>query len=454
LSKDEQSRIRAYLGALAEIERRFANMDGLPGVVQLRLRELGWTLSRVRRNILETIAPRADPDKAPRPAWKQAPGPAVAPEKPFARPRLLLDITSTLRSGRNTGIQRVAREIAKEGWAMGEGIPVAIHNGRLFTYYDHRNFGETIEIEDGDVFVMLDAVWNHLDEYAPILAEVRAKGGRSIVCLYDILPLLYPDAFPSYLVTRFENWLARVVLESDGVIADSRDVAISLCGYLRETGREAPALPVGWWRLGANFPVESTQSASAQANRLAQGAPYFMSVGTVEPRKGYTIVLDALEKLWSEGGDATYVLVGGRGWGMAAFERRMKRHPEFGRRLFWLNRASDADLAQLYRNARAMIVASVAEGFGLPIVEAALYGTPVIATDIEVFYEVGGDTVQYFDLLDSDSLVERMKSALAHRPPAPVIATTSWRDSAAELLARVRNADFQMQPASRPVRAP
>lgn len=449
MTNSEQAKIRAYLGAVAENERRFANRDGFRGLVQLRLRELGWTLSRVGGNIRETFAPGADPDKAPRPAWKKAVAPVVAPEKSIARPRLLLDITSTLRSGRNTGIQRVAREIAKEGWAMGEGIPVAIHNGRLFTYYADRNFGETIDIEAGDVFVMLDAAWNHLDDYAPILAQVKARGGRSIVCLYDILPLLYPDAFPSYLVTRFENWLARVVLDCDGVIADSRAAAMSLCEHLRESGHGTPDFPIGWWRLGANFPVETTQVPSARASRLAQGAPYFLSVGTVEPRKGYTIVLDALEKLWRDGGDATYVLVGARGWGMSAFERRLKGHPEFRRRLFWLDRASDADLALLYRNARAMVLASVAEGFGLPIVEAALYGTPVIATDIDVFHEVGGDGAQYFTLLDSDSLAERMISTLASKPPAPVIATTSWRESAEELLLRIRNADFQIRPRDR-----
>jgi glycosyltransferase involved in cell wall biosynthesis len=449
VTKAEQAKIRAYLSALGDNEHRYTNRDDFLGRVQLRLRELNWTLSRAARNLRDRIAPVADPDKAPRPAWKNVAAPAIEPEKPIGRPRLLLDVTSTLRSGRNTGIQRVAREIAREGWAMGEGIPVAIHNGRLFTYYPARELGETIEIDSGDVFVMLDATWNHLDEYLSILEAVKAKGGRSIVCLYDILPLLYPDAFPSYLVTRFENWLTKVVLESDGVIADSRAAAMSLLDHLSEIGRTAPALPIGWWRLGANFPVESTKAASGLAARIAQGNPYFVSVGTVEPRKGYTIVLDALERLWAEGVDATYVLIGARGWGMQAFERRLKKHPEFGRRLFWLDRASDADLALLYRNARAMILASVAEGFGLPIVEAARYGTPVIATDIEVFHEVGGDSAQYFDLLDRDSLAARMAAALNERPPPPVIATTSWRESAEELLARARDADFQM-PAQAP----
>lgn len=444
LNKAEQAKIRAYLSALAETERRFSNPGGLLGFVRLRLRELNWTLSRAARNLREAVFPGDDPAKAPRPAWRKGGAPSDPPGRPPARPRLLLDFTNTLRSGRNTGIQRVAREIAKAGWAMGEGIPVAIHNGRLFTYFDHPEFGETIEIEDGDTFVMLDATWNNLDEYPAIISEIKSKGGRSIVCLYDILPLLYPDAFPPYLVVRFQNWLSTIVSQSDGVIADSRTAAESLRDYVLETTMAEPAFPIGWWRLGADFPVETTESATALARRIAEGRSYFVSVGTVEPRKGYTVVLEALEKLWSEGADAAYVLVGARGWGMGAFEQRLKRHPEFNRRLFWLDRASDADLALLYGRARAMVLASVAEGFGLPIVEAAHYGTAVIATDIEVFHETAGGSAQYFELLDSDSLATRMLTALAHKPLPPDLVTTSWRESAAELLGRVRRRDFQM----------
>lgn len=454
LTKAQQLKIRAYLRALAEEEHAFQNPGGVLGLVRLRLRELNWTLSRAARNLREAVFPGADPEKAPYPAWKKDLPPVVIPEKPLACPRLLLDFTNTLRSGRNTGIQRVAREIAKAGWAMGEGIPVAIHNGRLFAFYGHPTLGETIEIERGDTFVMLDASWNNLDEYPAILDAIKAKGGRSIVCLYDILPLLYPDAFPSYLVTRFRNWLDRIVRQSDGVVADSRDAAQSLRDYLvEETGRE-PTFPIGWWRLGADFPVAARESASTAARDLAEGRTYFVSIGTVEPRKGYTIVLEAFEKLWRDGVDVTYVLVGARGWGMSAFERRLRRHPEFNRRLFWLDRASDADLQLLYRHARAMILASVAEGFGLPIVESAHYGTAVIATDIDVFHETAGDSAQYFDLLSSDSLAERMKAALLETPLPPNLPTTSWRDSATELLMRIRDGSFQMKTSADPDGAP
>lgn len=452
IEKNEALEIDAYLAALTRLEhaaedgaspfrRRLRNLQKL---IRLRAMELYWTTSRLLRQSEAALFPAYVEKRNRVPSWKKTDTPTLAPESlPAGRPRLLLDMTSTLRSGKKTGIQRVVREIARNGWLMGAGLPVAIHRGRLFTYYGHPQIPETIEIEEGDVFLMLDASWNHTDEYLPILEQVKAKGGRNIVCLYDILPLIYPSAFPPALTHRFEEWLSRIVLPSDGVIADSRAAAESLRDYLEANGRTKRGLPLGWWRLGADFSGAATGEASERARNIAGGKPYFLGVGTIEPRKGYPVVLDALDKLWDEGADATYVIVGGKGWGMRQFERRAQRHPEFNKRLFWLDRAGDADLALLYRNARALVLASVAEGFGLPIVEAANYGVPVIATDIAVFREVAGDSARYFRLLDSESLAERMREALVEKPSPPEVAPTSWRDSAAQLLLMARESGFQ-----------
>ncbi|PPD44252.1 MAG: glycosyl transferase family 1 [Methylocystis sp.] len=444
--------ISAYLNALTQLERaEEAGMSygrrlftRIQTFFKLRAMELYWTLSRALRNAEATLFPGYVERKNRYPAWRASDGPVVLPAAlPTGAPRLLLDMTSTLRSGKRTGIQRVVREIARNAWETGAGLPVAIHRGKLFTYYRHPDMPETVDIADGDIFVMLDASWNHTEEYLPILGEIKARGGANVVCLYDILPLIYPNAFPPALNQRFESWLSQIVLHSDGVVADSRAAAESLRDFLAANERTVTGLPLGWWRLGADFAGAASGAASPQAQQIVDGKPFFLGVGTVEPRKGYPVVLDALERLWSEGVDATYVIVGARGWGMTQFERRLRAHPEFGKRLFWLPRAGDADLALLYQHARALVLASVAEGFGLPIVEAANHGTPVIATDIDVFREVAGDSADYFPLLDSGGLAARMREALAEKRPAPVIAPTGWRDSANQLLGIVREGAFQ-----------
>ncbi len=434
--------IRAYLDTLAAREAAALETKGLQKFIRLRAMELYWTISRLLRDLQARLFAGSVARGGP-PKWKRAVAQTV-PEGAFTRrPRMLFDMTSALRSGKNTGIQRVVREIGRHGWDLGLCIPVAIHEGALHVYYSGPGAPETIAIEPGDVFVMLDASWNHLDEYPPIVDEVKAKGGSTILCLHDILPILYPAAFSPPIAQRFQEWMRQLVLTSDGVIANSRATAESLRDYLMASGQGRRGFPIGWWRLGDDFSGSEAGEPSARAKRIAHGRPYFLSVGTIEPRKGHPVVLDAMENLWAEGLDAAYVIVGGRGWGMRHFERRLARHPEFGKRLFWLSGAGDADLALLYRHARALALASVAEGFGLPIVEAARYGTPVIATDIQVFREAAGDGATYFPLLDSSALAARLKKALVTRPRPLTIAPMSWRDSAAQLFAMARDGSYQ-----------
>ena len=89
--------------------------------------------------------------------------------------------------------------------------------------------------------------------------------------------------------------------------------------------------------------------------------------------------------------------------------------------------------------------ASVGEGFGLPVVEAAMHGAPVIASDIPIFREVGGSGARYFELLDPTSLAAAIEATLAAPREAPQIATISWRQSAEEMVRLIRQADYKLR---------
>ena len=80
------------------------------------------------------------------------------------------------------------------------------------------------------------------------------------------------------------------------------------------------------------------------AARIANGPVYFLSVGTLEPRKAYPLAIDAFEQLWAAGQEVRYVIVGRPGWNTQALQRRLRQHSEYGRRLLWLDDAEDADL--------------------------------------------------------------------------------------------------------------
>jgi len=175
--------------------------------------------------------------------------------------------------------------------------------------------------------------------------------------------------------------------------------------------------------------------------------PALLMVGTVEPRKGHAQVLDALDALWSGGEELNLVIVGKQGWLVDALATRLREHPEQGRRLFWFEGASDEWLETLYRQAKLLIAASFGEGYGLPLIEAARRGTPLLARDLPVFREVAGDHALYFRGESAGALVEavhgwRDAAARGHVPDSSRIATTTWREAVATMLRIVLRAEW------------
>ena len=114
-----------------------------------------------------------------------------------------------------------------------------------------------------------------------------------------------------------------------------------------------------------------------------------------------------------------------------ALAEKMEMHSEAGRRFFELGQVSDPELLALYQGARAANVPSVAEGFGLPIFDAANLGTPLILSDVEVFQELAGTDARYFARGSSQDLYRVLYRSLYNddwlRPSGP-ISPPRWRD--------------------------
>ena len=158
----------------------------------------------------------------------------------------------------------------------------------------------------------------------------------------------------------------------------------------------------------------------------------FLMVATIEPRKGHDEALDAMEVLWSKCIDVNLILVGRRGWMMDAFIARLHSHREFNLRLFWLEGISDEQLSEVYRRCTALLAASLGEGFGLPLVEAACQSLPIIARDIPVFREIAGSNAYYFDTVSGDELADSLEGWLCRYaegnvPGSASIQSRSWR---------------------------
>jgi glycosyltransferase involved in cell wall biosynthesis len=116
----------------------------------------------------------------------------------------------------------------------------------------------------------------------------------------------------------------------------------------------------------------------------------------------------------------------------------LRDHAESGRRLFVIEDPDDDELAALYRGCAGMLLASRGEGFGLPLIEAAQFGAPVIASDIPVFREIAGSHASYVDIGSVDALADALEAWLATPrgalPDSSRMPRLTWEQSASRLL--------------------
>jgi len=446
-----KEKIDAYL--LNELHRELSDIEQYDVDPRIRFLygkalELYWTLSR----LIGFGRLHDGRWRAPDPAKAQALRTPLEGEIPLPaeRGRLLIDMTATHRFRGHTGVQRVVREIARACVETGAGLPVYLEAGRLYGHFRHDHLPDAVELQPGDKLLLLDSGWGFVDEYPPLLNAAHESGAEVVGCLYDLIPLRYPAATALKNSAPFTPWFEKVLLNCSAIVCISQSVAHDLVVYMREQRLQTPAhMRIGWWPLGADFRTSAKEAPSKFAEQIASAqTPFFMSVGTLEPRKAYPVALDAFERLWSEGRDARYVIVGRPGWNTRALQRRIRQHKELGRRLFWLDNASDADLSHLYPRAHGLIFPSFVEGFGMPLIEAAHHGARVIASDIPVFREVGGEDAVYFDVLDPQALATRVSEALAEKretmssKASPTVMT--WRRSAERLVDMVQSNGYQI----------
>jgi glycosyltransferase involved in cell wall biosynthesis len=267
--------------------------------------------------------------------------------------------------------------------------------------------------------------------------------------VYDLLPVLKPQWFPAQIAPMHERWLACIGRYADALIGISKSVVDDLYQWFEShPPQRGEPLALGYFYPGSDLmATRPTTGLSPDARSLLErlrDLPAFLMVGTVEPRKGYAVVLDAFQRLWSEGSKACLIIVGRLGWMSDALAERLRTLAARDPRVIWLENASDEYLEALYGVVRALIAASEAEGFGLPLLEAAHRGVPVIARDIPVFREVASAFAHYFDGNSVEDLTDviRTFSTQARVDASPVgEAGLSWQVTTARLAEMLLDAD-------------
>lgn len=376
-------------------------------------------------------------------------------------PRLFVDISELAIKVGQTGVQRVVREVLRALLASppaGYTVePVFAAPGQPFRYaraFVSRLTGgahpssapeQVMQVRAGDVFLGLDHSMQAVAEHASEFEAMHRDGVSVYFVCNDTLPLSRPDCFPPVVHEAFKTWLETIATVGEGIVCISRATESELRRWLDtlQPPRGTP-LALGHFHLGADIVPREADTAAItpeQAATLEQlhGMPSFLMVGTVEPRKGHAQALEAFESLWARGESVALVLVGLPGWMTEVTQRRIRHHEEFGQRLIWLMEANDALLEKLYASCTALLAPSEGEGFGLPLVEAARHGLPVLCRELPVFREVAGEHATYFTGNDAVSLADAIERWLAsHRngtaPASTDMPRLTWAQSTQQLL--------------------
>ena len=345
------------------------------------------------------------------------------------------DTTKAARSGHHSGIQRVSSRLRAELTSLAAGKLVAVRwdgVARRWTRAD----GSAVSPAAAD-WLLTPELFSE-EERPGFAAWVAQPGCRTAAVYYDAIPMKFPQTTWPHSVARHPGYL-KLLAGFERVLAISETSCAELADYWA-WGQMAPKAKVTVFPLGA----DGSGRPRARNRERPPGAPALLMVGILEPRKNQLLLLDAAERLWSEGLDFTVHLVGRVNPHFGApVEQRVRALALRCPGLRYHGALADDAVTALSEQCIAGVFPSQTEGNGLPVIEALWGGLPCVCSDIPALIEhaSGGgcltlpanDVVSWTDglrrVLTDERFVAGLARAALNRP------LPTWRGSAEAVLA-------------------
>lgn len=244
----------------------------------------------------------------------------------------------------------------------------------------------------------------------PILRWPKMK---TVAVIHDLAFHEYPEQF------RYKDWLllhtfsAQVANEADAIIAISQATKDDIKKYY---GREENVHVVHHGIDHDRFRVFSDTEKAESFGKLQGKYPklqkgYILFVGQIQPRKNIGRLVEAFEKMK---GAPQLVIAGGHGWNNKEIYTRIDESPE-RENIILTGAVPDELLPALYANAQVFVLPSLQEGFGIPLIEAAACGTPLVTSNISSMKEIASDAAVLIDPMNALSIAEGITKALSEK---------------------------------------
>lgn len=249
---------------------------------------------------------------------------------------------------------------------------------------------------------------HHLDKPERVAAILGREEARFVCLVHDLIPIDYPEYARPGGAEQHRRRVETIAAHADGIVANSAATLASIEPWLKRPVARRVGL------LGADDFVGRSEPPADAA------APYFLCIGTIEPRKNHLLLLNLWRRFAAEQGQAAprLVLVGRRGWENENVVDMLERCPGLHGLVEERGTVPDRTVRRLVGGARALLLPSFAEGYGMPVAEALAMGTPVICSDLPALREAGGAVPDYLDPLDGPGWARAIRDYAAADSPA------------------------------------
>ena len=349
---------------------------------------------------------------------------------------ILLDVTRLIwrrwRGGLPTGVDRVCLAYLEH---FGPRARAVIQRRGVHLTLSHHQSSQLFNLlldQSSDfrkrlVLVGAKALWRSLSGFRPPAGAVYLNVGhtgldepslpawivryqlRAVYLIHDLIPITHPQFCRPGEDRKHMRRMINVLVSASGIIGNSQATVDEVAALAARHDIPMPANVAVW--LGGNVPLRADGIGSA-------GRPYYVVLGTIEGRKNHQLLLEVWSRLVAQFGGAAprLVIVGKRGWEAEKIFDQLDSLGPLASYIEERSRCSDEELAPLMAGARALLMPSFAEGYGLPVFEALELGTPVIAADLPVYREVAG-AIPFYLPPDDVTAWERALSSYATDGP-------------------------------------
>lgn len=387
--------------------------------------------------------------------------------------QLLVDISELVYHSKKTEILSVVQNILQH-WLNTESSayriePVYTAADGIYKYA--RNFvinflnisnvallDDPVDYGPDDIFFVLDFNPQTQINQRGFYKNLQNHGVKVFFTVYDLLYTKISGHFSDGTKEDYKRWL-NTLIEGDGAFCISKSVSSELLKWIEENEPEKlKRTSVNSFYLGSDIenPKPPKQPSKKELTILAKtSTPSFLMIGTLDLGEGYLQVLDAFEFLWKQENEISLIVVAKQGQTVESLNKRLQRHPELNKRLFWLESISDEFLEEIYASCSCLIAASHNPCFNLDLIKAAQWKLPILARDTLAFREVAGAHASYFSSDKAEELAESIEYWLElykknQHPRSDKIPQRTWKESAQNLLDLILDINSQCKPSNHP----